>query len=421
MLNEASIRAVEAARWRDSFVRPLYESYCFANLPSMVSHLFANEYQMLMPSDVLGDLPRRYRTVVLLLVDGFGWRHFVQMAERVSLFRRVLREGVVSKLTALFPSTTAAHMTCLHTGQTPSQSGVYEWFQYHPELDRIIAPLLFSFAGDKGRNTLSEAGLVPADVFPNETIYQHLKRAGVQATLFHPSWLSSSLPARALAESARSLHYDTLAEGLVNLRRAVEEECQPSYFVLYYGGVDGLGHEYGPAAEQALAELDHFCVAVERYLLEPLRSHDLLLIVTADHGMAEVNPQRTIYLNQTLASFNSYVSVNRYGEPLVPAGSPRDLFLHIKPELLDEAQSVLTEHLRGKAIVVKTAELIAAGFFGTSPSARFLARVGNLVVLPFIGESVYYRADGKFEMRYLGHHGGLTREEMEIPLLMCAL
>jgi hypothetical protein len=65
--------------------------------------------------------------------------------------------------------------------------------------------------------------------------------------------------------------------------------------------------------------------------------------------------------------------------------------------------------------------LAAEGFFGPSLSERFLARVGNLVVLPFAGESVYYYERDRFESRYWGHHGGLTREEMEIPLMIAEL
>lgn len=30
----------------------------------------------------------------------------------------------------------------------------------------------------------------------------------------------------------------------------------------------------------------------------------------------------------------------------------------------------------------------------------------------------YWFGDGRFKQRYLGHHGGLTPQEMEIPLLL---
>jgi hypothetical protein len=34
---------------------------------------------------------------------------------------------------------------------------------------------------------------------------------------------------------------------------------------------------------------------------------------------------------------------------------------------------------------------------------------------------VYYYERDRFEKRYWGHHGGLTREEMEIPLMIAEL
>jgi hypothetical protein len=73
---------------------------------------------------------------------------------------------------------------------------------------------------------------------------------------------------------------------------------------------------------------------------------------------------------------------------------------------------------------VPTARLIDEGFFGPLamlPSRRFLERVGNLAILPFEGASVYWFERGRFEQRFFGQHGGLTRDEMEIPLLTCYL
>ena len=64
-------------------------------------------------------------------------------------------------------------------------------------------------------------------------------------------------------------------------------------------------------------------------------------------------------------------------------------------------------------------DLIEAGLFGPLPlSQRFLDRVGNLVVLPFAGESVWWYEKDKFEMKKHGAHGGLTPAEVEIPLLL---
>lgn len=77
----------------------------------------------------------------------------------------------------------------------------------------------------------------------------------------------------------------------------------------------------------------------------------------------------------------------------------------------------MTKRLEGKAEVVKTEWLIENGYFGPEISSQFRARVGNLVILSHRYESVWWYEKDRFEQRYYGHHGGLTPQEMEIPLL----
>ena len=75
--------------------------------------------------------------------------------------------------------------------------------------------------------------------------------------------------------------------------------------------------------------------------------------------------------------------------------------------------------LAGRADVLSVADLVREGFFGPTPvSEAFASRVGNLVILPHLGEGVYWYEKDRFVQKYRGHHGGLTRAEMEIPLLL---
>ena len=92
------------------------------------------------------------------------------------------------------------------------------------------------------------------------------------------------------------------------------------------------------------------------------------------------------------------------------------MFLYIKDDMLDEAQSFLSKRLEGKADVALTESLIVEGYFGAEVSSRFRERVGNLIVLPYRYESVWWYEKDKFEMMFYGHHGGLTPQEMETIL-----
>ena len=77
--------------------------------------------------------------------------------------------------------------------------------------------------------------------------------------------------------------------------------------------------------------------------------------------------------------------------------------------------------LAGVAEVHKTQELLDQGYFGPLPTTpQFLGRLGNLVILPYAGESIWWYEKDKFEQKYYGYHGGLTPQEMEIPLCLFA-
>src|SRR5258707_7860784 len=174
MLNATSLNAVNSSRFSQRFVKPLYQSYCFANLPATIQYLLTGHGQSTLPLDVFGSLPTRYNKVVLIFLDAFGWRFFGQCAERYALLKTFLRQGTVSKLTSQFPSATAAHVTCINTGLNPAQSGVYEWSYYEPLVDAIISPLRFSYPGDSQQNTLKASGIPPEAFYPSRTLHQTL-------------------------------------------------------------------------------------------------------------------------------------------------------------------------------------------------------------------------------------------------------
>jgi hypothetical protein len=304
---------------------------------------------------------------------------------------------------------------------------VYEWNIYEPALDAIITPLLFSYAGTKTPDQLKSTGIDPARLYPMRTVYPALTEAGITARILsHREYTPSTYSDAMHRGAAAAIGCRTLPEALVNLRGLMAQGEGPAYYQLYFDRFDGLCHQYGPNSPQVEAELDTFLTALERIFFARLgrSGGDTLFILTADHGEVETDPATTIYLNTDprFAGIERYLKRNRRGELLIAAGSARDFFLHVQEGLLDEAQAFLAERLAGRAVVYRTADLITAGFFGRQPPGpAFLARVGDLVILPYAGETVWWYEKDRFEQQFHGHHGGLTPQEMEIPLLACAL
>ncbi len=422
MINENSLRALAEARWQgvpeDGFVAPCYADYSFARLNPLLRHLVLGEGEMPMPADVLpGALPAP-PVVVLVWVDALGWCFVAPRLGRDPFLRRAEAEGVISQISALFPSTTAVHFTALHTGLPPAQSGIYEWFQYEPRLRRMIAPLLFSFAGDAERGTLLQQGFAPDDLFPTDRLAARLHQAGAEAYFLNLKSIAASKLNQALMQPARSVSFSTLAEACVlagECATRLRREGRPGLVFLYYPMVDGLAHEHGPDAPAVQAEVDATLWALERVLVPALAGQRVLLLITADHGVVDV--QQTHYLNQLISEFSAWLETGADGRPLTPEGSPRDFFLRVRPQHLEEAQHRIAALLGERAVVMPVTPLIAQGYFGSQPSPQFLERVGSLVVLPRAGEAAYYYEKDRFEQRYRGHHGGLTAAEMRVPLI----
>lgn len=442
MLNRRSVEAVAAAAAGPHEVRPLYDSYCFSRIPwTLEAALTGEPNPRTLPPDTLGALAERPRTVVVLFVDAFGWRFFEEFSESTPVLARFLRDGTVSKLTALFPSTTSAHVACLHSGLTPGESGIYEWYQYEPAVGEMIAPLLSSRAGDKGRNGLA---LAPGTLFDGETLHERLAARGVRSFSVTPAEFTPSPFNDAFTRGTTNVPYKGLARGLNALARLVADPAvsQPRLIHCYYDGIDRIAHRSGPDSVEFRDTVRRFFAELERRFFSVLErgrdgaappgpaaeatgyvpaaeadpSADTCVVLIADHGMMGHDPARTVYLNRVLPQVEAWFERGAGGSLKVPAGSPRDFFLHLREECFDEAIAAIRNALAGVADVRPVRDLIAAGYFGDSPaSGRFLDRVGNAVILPRPGCAVWWYEADRFESRHPGDHGGLSPAEMEIP------
>jgi predicted AlkP superfamily pyrophosphatase or phosphodiesterase len=426
VFNQASFNAVDGSTFSQHFIRPRYDSYCFSNIPATIAWLLSGQGQPALPLDVFGDLPTSYEKVIFFFVDGFGWRFFERYAEHYPILKTIATDGVVSKLTSQFPSTTAAHVTSIHTGLDVGQSGVYEWYYYEPLVDEIIMPLRFSFGYDRMTpDTLKRAGIPSTAFFPQQTFYQGLLAQGITSHVFQPQAYAHSTYSQIVFQGAAIHGYTSLSEALASLAELVKTpEFGPTYYFFYFDRIDSKGHLAGPDSPVFDEAVKEFSTALYDALYQPARGKTgkTLLLLSADHGHMQVDPHTTFYLNVHLPELTRLFKTNARGVPIVPAGSPRDMFLYIREEQMPEAIALLQQRLAGKAEIYATQDLLAQGFFGThAPSPELLGRLGNVVILPLPGETVWWLEAGSYDMTFLGHHGGLTPHEMEIPLLALPL
>ena len=180
----------------------------------------------------------------------------------------------------------------------------------------------------------------------------------------------------------------------------------------YLDAVDTACHAAGPGSAEATDATRAVLQALEQ-LVTGLRP-GTLLAVTADHGHVAADPARCLYLNQLWPELPGLLTIQGV------AGSPRDVFLHVRDGCADEVVGGLRERLGARAIVEPVAVLIDAGLFG-DVSERFRRRVGDVVVLPAEGHEAWWHAPPVWRQHLLGHHGGLSAEEAHTYLGLIAV
>lgn len=418
MINQRSLDSVNAASFDSHFCRPLYDTYGFSKIPGTIKHLLGIPSKTL-PQDCFHS--GKYDTVLLFLIDAFGWKYFETYAEKYPFLKRFINRGIVSKLTSQFPSTTAAHITCLNSDLEVGQHGIYEWFYYEPTLDRLIAPLLFSYAGDKEPGTLSKAGISLKEMAPYETVYEQLAKIGIPSTVLQPASIAHSPYSEWVFRGAENLGYTDFREAIQRLASKLQEK--KGYYYVYFGDIDAEAHRHGTMSKEVKAAMDMCFQTLEEVFWKEMEKpgQKVACIVTADHGMIDVDPKTTFYINKEIPFFDTYIQKNKAGQFLVPAGSCRDFFLHLKSEKLDEGIALLRSHLQDRAVVCRSDVLMEKGFFGALPLSQiFLGRVGNAVILPHGNNSIWWHEKHRFKQRFHAMHGGLSRDEMETAFLFYA-
>lgn len=335
-------------------------------------------------------LPAASRYCVVV-IDGLGWNllraHPVEAPFLASLTGRAI--------TATVPSTTATSLTSLGTGLTPGRHGLLGYTTRVPGGTGLFNALRW------------EPALDPGAYQPNPSMFDRAVSAGVATTVVsQKKFRDSGLTKVALHGPFRGAN--TYGERVAAVVDALSggRRGDPALAYVYDGDLDYTGHANGcesPAWRYQLGVVDRF---VEE--LSDALPPDTVLIVTGDHGMVDVAPDRRVDVDQ--------VPALRDGVALI-GGEARFRHVYTVDGATPDVAAAWRGVLGDRAAVRTRDEAIAAGWFGAMDS-RNLDRIGD-VVAAMVGESaVEHSSVFPHEARLIGLHGSLTDDELLVPLLV---
>jgi predicted AlkP superfamily pyrophosphatase or phosphodiesterase len=418
MVNQNSIKAVNSSLLEEGYRKPLYDSYCFSNIPTTVEKILTGQSSKTsLPDDTFPKDFSKYRNVVVILVDAMGWNLIEKKIDSHPVLKHVNKKGIISKLTAIFPSTTANCVTCMSTGLTSLDSGVIGWSFFVPELDAIVRPLPYIYI-----EPFQSKGKLKSDDFDfilnKGSFYERLHQHDIESHLVILNTYAESNYNKNISKIRNIFGFENLNEGLKYVRDSIQKFDKKNYFYLYFDDIDKNSHVYGPHSNEIAQLTDKTLDDIYENLIKN-KSDDTLIMITADHGHAQFDMTKTIMLNKEIPELEDWVKTNSDGVKLISDGSIRHYYLYLKKDFIDIAKTKISDLLGDKALVLTQSEAVEKGIFGDSkPSKKFLQHHGDIIIITNPDTTVFWRHPLLPLHTNKGTHGGMSPDEMEIPLLV---
>jgi hypothetical protein len=323
------------------------------------------------------------RSVVLLVVDGLGWRAFGDAPDALPTLRGF--EGF--EISTVLPATTASALTSITTGTAPGTHGL---FGYRMRYDDVVLNNLRWQTEPRRSPTPDPEWVQRRSPFRGRSV-PVVAKAEHEGSGFSVAHL----------RGADFVGWREPNDIVEHCARLVEHEAPFVY--AYYPGIDEVAHEFGLHDGAYAHEMSRVDALVGR-LRDALPS-DCALVVTADHGQVHLEPDAWVELGAELLALVDQ-----------QAGDARCRFLYARTGAARDLASGCRERFGAMAWVATRRELLDAGAFGPLAAGSIAGRIGDVVLMP--------RAEVGFvdpallrETSLRSAHGAPTRAEMQVPLL----
>ena len=380
-------------------LKPDYETGSIVNLMASLAQSMGASTNPYAPLSSLNSKQlAESQNLILLVIDGLGYE-FLQKYRQDSFIAQHIKQS----LTSVFPSTTATAITAFATALPAQQHAITGWYMYFKEIKQVMAVLPFTPRGE-GRKDFTFEEMQQVINLPTPLV----NRINRQSFVINPRFIAESNYNRLISGKAQRIGYDSLEQCFSQIKQTCQQNKEKKYIYAYWPEFDACCHENGTAHEKTMALFKTLDVGFER-LIESLSGENFQLILTADHGLINASEENTILLNDYPAIRDCLA------QPL--CGEPRAAYCYVKPELQQQFENRVKQELGVFCDLYKVEELIEQHYFGLhQPSSLLSQRLGNYVLLMKNNFIIRDFLEDEKKFTQTGVHGGLSPEELLVPL-----
>lgn len=378
----------------NEIIRPDYDN-CILNITSSILKHFGvhSEYATIETLDKM--LLKDYKNVVLMVFDGMGVDILQQHLSPESFLRSNMRQQV----TSVFPSTTTAAMTAYYSGLSPKEHGWLGWSLYFKEFNGCIDTFSNEDSFTKINNYSQHAAYT---LMPYKSIYKKIQEADstVKSYAVIPEGIN-------LYSGPNTNVRVKFVEHIFDSIKALCKKQGKKFIMSYWHEPDATMHTQGCYIDDVklyLQIIDELTFRMHKEL------DDTLVIISADHGHIDIAEE--IFLND----------IPEIDECLImpPSIEPRAASLFIKPGMEQTFEERFYRYFKDDFILIPKAVVLDSGILGKGkPHKKITDFIGNYLACGITNKLLQYRklTTGAHKA-YKGHHAGLTKEEMMVPLII---
>ncbi|HEY8420388.1 MAG TPA: alkaline phosphatase family protein [Thermoclostridium sp.] len=377
----------------NKIIKPDYDN-CILNITSSILKYFGVRTGYSTIGLIDKALQKGYKNVALMVFDGMS----VDILEKHLPCTSFLRSNMKQQITSVYPCTTTAAMTAYYSGLSPNEHGWLGWSLYFKEFSAIID----TFTNQESFTKNSFGKHAAFTLMPYRTVFQLIDEANSAVKSYAIIPENISFPDHPnINVRVKS------AENVFDSVKFVAKEPGSKFIMSYWYEPDATMHEEGCYINDVkfiMQTIDRLALKMHKEL------NDTLVIISADHGHLDITDE--VYIND----------IPELDECLVmpPSIEPRAASLFVKPGMEKIFEERFNKYFKDDFILIPKEMVLGSGMFGRGITHKKVTDfIGNYLACGISNKLLRYRTLTAGEQKgYKGHHAGLTREEMVVPLII---
>lgn len=341
------------------------------------------------------------KNIVLLVIDGLGYEYLMKHGKR-TIFNKNLKD----RITSIFPPTTATSIPAFLFGVPAQQHAITGWYTLLKEIG-VVAAVLHLVSKLKGQ-PFDKAGINPKDIFQQKPFFEKIK---VKSYHVSDEIILNTGFNLAINQKVKKLPFKrgSLNGFFRQIKKAINLNNRKKFIYAYWSEFDHFCHHYGTRSKKTLNHFKEIDKKL-RSLLKSIKGTNTTVIVTSDHGFIECPKSKAIDVKKH--------PIIKDALTLPLCGEPRLAFCYVHPSKAKQFETYVKKKLKHACYLYKSEELIKKNYYGLfKPNKKLFDRVGDYTLIMKDGYQIKGGILDKKADFHLGNHGGVSKEEMFVPLI----